>query len=81
MIDIKAIQARVARELACPKHRFEIGEGPYGIGVKYRCIHCGAEKRLHDIGDYVRGYQAAGGDPRDVCPDWPHDTTPRASTL
>lgn len=69
-IDFAAIKARVAREQACPKHRFEIGPGPYAMGVKYRCAHCAAEKRMYEIGDYVRGYQAAGGDPRDICPDW-----------
>lgn len=70
MIDVAAIQARVARERECPKHRYEIGPGPYAVGVKYRCAHCGAEKRLFEIADYIRGYQAAGGDPHDVCPDW-----------
>ena len=69
-IDIAAIQARVRREQACQKHRFEIGPGPYSMGVKYQCAHCGAQKRMFEIGDYVRGYIAAGGDPRDVCPEW-----------
>ncbi len=70
MIDFAAIKARAAREIACPKHRYEIGPGPYSMGAKYKCIHCGTEKRMHEIGDYVRGYKAAGGDPLDVCPDW-----------
>lgn len=69
-IDIKAIQERVARTRACPKHRFEIGPGPFSMGVKYACVHCGAQKRMYEIGDYVQGYVAAGGDPKDVCPDW-----------
>ncbi|MGG5810966.1 hypothetical protein [Falsiroseomonas sp. CW058] len=69
-IDLAEIQARVARERACPKHRFEIGAGPYAMGVKYQCAHCGAQKRLMDIGDYIAGYRAAGGDPNDICPDW-----------
>lgn len=69
-VDFEAIRARVARERACPKHRFEIGDGPYAMGVKYQCVHCGTQKRLMDIGDYMRGYKAAGGNPKDVCPQW-----------
>lgn len=73
-IDLVAIQERVRRAQACPKHRYEIGPGPYVMGKKYLCAHCGDERRLMEIGGYVRGYQAAGGDPRDVCPEW--KTTP-----
>ena len=69
-VDLAAIHARIARAARCPKHRYEIGPGPYYLGAKYLCAHCGDEKRLMDIDSYVRGYQAAGGDPRDVCPDW-----------
>jgi hypothetical protein len=69
-IDMNEIRERVAREQACLKHRYEVGPGPYAMGAKYRCTHCGAEKRMHEIGDYVKGYQAAGGDPKDVCPEW-----------
>lgn len=69
-IDFAEIQARAARERACPKHRYEIGPGPYTMGVKYQCAHCGAQKRMMDIGDYIAGYKAAGGDPLDICPDW-----------
>jgi len=69
-IDFAEIQARVARESACPRHRFEIGSGPYAMGARYECVHCGASKRLFEMGDYIRGYQAAGGDPKDICADW-----------
>lgn len=69
-IDFEAIKARVARERACPRHHFGIGGGPYPLGAFYRCTHCGAERRLHEIGNYIRGYAAAGGDPKDICPDW-----------
>lgn len=69
-IDFAAIQARVRRAQACPRHCYEIGPGPYAMGTKYLCKHCGDEKRLFEIGQYVQGYQAAGGNARDVCPDW-----------
>lgn len=69
-IDIAEIQARVRREQECPRHLYEIGPGPYTLGEKYQCAHCGARKRLFEISDYVRGYEAAGGNPRDVCPAW-----------
>ena len=69
-VDLAAIQERTRRAMACPKHRYEIGASPFALGAKYRCAHCGDERRLMDIGLYVQGYQAAGGDPRDVCPEW-----------
>lgn len=69
-VDLAAIRDRLNRADACPKHRYEVGPGPYAMGTKYRCVHCGDERRMHEIGQYVRGYKAAGGDPRDVCPEW-----------
>ena len=73
-IDLAAIKARRERAQACPKHRYEIGLGPYTLGAKYRCAHCGDEQRLMDISLYVQGYKAAGGNASDVCPDWKEPT-------
>lgn len=68
--DIAEIKERVRREQNCPRHLYKIGPGPYGLGTYYICAHCGSRRRMFEIGQYLRGYVAAGGNPKDVCPDW-----------
>lgn len=34
-----------ARAQAGPRHLYEIGPGPYAMGAKCRCVHCGDERR------------------------------------
>lgn len=66
---LATIRARHAREAACPKHRFE-GLQSVRFGEKFTCLNCGVQMRLTDIGQYIRGYQAAGGDKDDIWPGW-----------
>jgi hypothetical protein len=54
----------------CPRHHFPHQAGGYVLGAKVRCDRCGGDLRLSDIGLYLRGYVAAGGNPDDVMPDW-----------
>lgn len=63
------VQERNRRWRACPRHHFPQA-GPFIIGKKLCCDICGVEASLVDIGNYVRGYTAAGGDPQDVFPAW-----------
>lgn len=70
-LDVKAVLADAVanrkRLLACPRHRFE----PVVIerlGTHHACLVCGGVMRLTEIGDYARGYRAAGGDPDDIWP-------------
>lgn len=72
-LDMRELWAKVqdnnGKWHACPKHHFS-HQGPWIIGQKIRCDACGAEASLVDIGNYIRGYVAAGGDARDVMPAW-----------
>lgn len=64
------IKANRRRLDAYPKHRFDLGEPPYRFGEKATCQNCGGSMDLTDIGQYARGYAAAGGNPNDVVPNW-----------
>lgn len=55
---------------ACPRHSFDLGPMPFSIGDKANCLRCGVPMSLTNIGDYIRGYIAAGGDPCDIVKDW-----------
>lgn len=73
-IDAKAlwaeVQDRTRKWHACPRHFFPPQQDGYRVGQRIACKHCGVAANLREIGDYVRGYIAAGGDPSDVMPDW-----------
>lgn len=62
--DVKANSARLQ---ACARHRFD---GGFQIGQKKVCLVCGGGMGLTDIGNYIRGYEAAGGNANDVWPDF-----------
>lgn len=64
------VKERNRRWAACPRHFFPHQPDGYRLGVKIACQHCGVEAGLREIGEYIRGYIAAGGDPTDVMPDW-----------
>ena len=64
------IQERNRRSCACPRHFYPHKPEGYRIGEKVKCDLCGIEAGLVNVGDYIRGYMAAGGDPADVMPDW-----------
>lgn len=72
--DSEALLARIRANQdkldACPKHLFDLGEPPYSIGQRHTCLNCGGVEKLTAIGDYVRGYIAAGGNPNDIVPNW-----------
>lgn len=60
---------------ACPRHLFEpTPQHPAHILDKrrtfYRCQICGADLQMHEIRQYIAGYQAAGGHPDDIWPKW-----------
>lgn len=49
----------------CRKHQI-LRPAAYKIGVRCRCVVCGASVDLVTATAYALGYQAAGGDPSDV---------------
>lgn len=51
----------------CPRHRFS---GEAVIGKRKPCDACGGTLSLSDIGNYIRGYKAAGADPNDIWPGY-----------
>ena len=60
------VKANSTKLRACPRHRFLGGE--IRLGQKVVCLFCGGEMGLVSVGDYIRGYVAAGGDENDVWP-------------
>ena len=54
------VKANNAKLNGCPAHRFR-GGAP-AIGKKMVCFHCKGEIGLPEIGTYIAGYIAAGGD-------------------
>ena len=60
------VKANRAKLDACPRHRFD--SRPVKMGQKVVCLECGGETGLVDIGYYLKGYRAAGGNPDDVWP-------------
>ena len=69
-IDFAAIKAANMRRRECPRHHFPTPPEGWKFGAKHICTHCGWEARLHEIGEYIQGYEAAGGDGRDIIADW-----------
>lgn len=63
LAEIKANQERLAN---CPRHRFVPGE--IKLGAKVRCEVCAGEIGLVDLGYYIAGYEAAGGEADDIWP-------------
>lgn len=71
------IQANNDTLNACPRHYFDfdIEGGPAALfGKKATCQRCKGQMRLTDINQYVRGYEAHGGNGNDVVRNW-KDTT------
>ena len=62
------VKANKARLDACPRHRFT--PVPVRLGDRFTCTACGGVVNLADLGNYVKGYRAAGGDPNDIWPGW-----------
>lgn len=65
-----SIRANNRRWESCPRHYFPHQPDGYKFGEKVTCDHCGYSDRMMNVGLYIRGYVAAGGNPADVMPDW-----------
>lgn len=72
-MDVKAIWAGVQENQkkirSCKRHYFGVA-GLLKLGQKLTCQNCGGVMGLTDAGNYVRGYQAAGGAATDIIADW-----------
>ena len=56
----------VDRLHGCARHRFDAVQP----GKRVTCLECGGVMSLSDIGNYIRGYVAAGGAADDIWPGW-----------
>ena len=56
----------------CSMHVFPaVDELPEDLSkVKFECTRCGGTMRPDRVLDYIAGYEAAGGDGRDVWASW-----------
>lgn len=72
-MDVKAIWEEVKdnqkKIRGCKRHDFG-NAGLVKIGQKLTCKNCGGAMGLAEIGNYIRGYQAAGGSGTDIIADW-----------
>ena len=68
---MQEIRANLAALASCERHQFPERGNTYRPGTKLTCLRCGGTMSLTDAGNYLRGYAAHGGDPRDIIPDWP----------
>lgn len=66
------VKANIAKLLACKRHRFTAGVRP-AFGQKLTCQECGGTMGLMSAGEYIRGYEAAGGNADDVWPGYHGD--------
>lgn len=70
-IDAKALLAEVRANLdrleACPRHQFDAVPAVL-LSDKHACLRCGGTMDVVAIGQYARGYKAAGGNPDDIWP-------------
>lgn len=57
----------------CSRHRFG---GTFKIGERKACERCGGTMTLTAIGEYVRGFKAAGGSPDEIWPGWEKPRVP-----
>lgn len=62
------VKANAAALDACKGHRFK--DEDVAPGEKHHCRACGGKMSIGDVMNYIRGYQAAGGDANDVWPGW-----------
>lgn len=62
------VKENAAKLKACPRHRFPGGD--VKLGQRVTCLECGGWMNLTRAGEYVNGYEAAGGDADNVWPGW-----------
>lgn len=71
-IDGKALLAEIranrAKLKGCPCHRFV--DQKANLGKKVTCADCGGQMNLTELGGYMDGYRAAGGNPNDIWAGW-----------
>lgn len=67
-----SIKANRERLKGCVQHRFDPGFWEAGrFGQKMTCLNCGGVMSVvPDIGRYIEGFKAAGGDVNDVWPGY-----------
>lgn len=70
MADIDKLRLNRIRLDACPRHSFETENVQVAPGQKVRCRECGGVMSLIEANQYVRGYEAAGGDGLEVWAGW-----------
>lgn len=63
---LREIQANRITLDNCPQHKFEV----LNYGEKNTCIVCNGKLSVTEIGQYVQGFAAAGGNPCDILNDW-----------
>ena len=64
------VKANIARIDACPRHRFEGDRAAVKLGVRQVCLNCGGAMGIVDIGNYIKGFEAAGGSADAVWPGY-----------
>jgi hypothetical protein len=62
------VKVNMAKLNACPRHRFT--PVPVKLGDKFTCTVCGGVTGPTDLGNYIKGYRAHGGDADDIWPGW-----------
>lgn len=58
-------KATTKAKRACPRHRFDVPENRK-FGQRFTCHSCGVEMKLTEIGTYIQGYEAHGGNADDI---------------
>lgn len=67
------VKVNIARLHSCPRHKFDQGNVSVGLGKKVVCVNCHGEMGLMQAAEYIRGYEAAGGNADDVWPGYHKD--------
>lgn len=73
---LKEVRDNAARLDRCPRHEYE--DKPIRLGDTPVCVKCQGTMALTNIGQYIRGYQAAGQDPEDIWPNWSKHAGPKS---
>jgi hypothetical protein len=54
---------------SCKKHLFNIDiKPPYPLNFKLKCHNCNAIMDALEVNQYIRGYEATGGNPNEILP-------------
>ncbi len=73
-LDMKVELAKIRKNInnieRCKKHRFDPDNYGRKPGAKATCLNCGGVMRLTEVGSYLQGFKAAGGDTEEVWPGY-----------